>query len=293
MPPIGEQELSVGANPRAHRGVHLVAISKRVNQTGLERLGGSPRPGVGELAHAHGLDRSTSGDRGDGFGEDGLGEAVERDAVGLGVLGAHVAVGGVLELVALLELRLDAQAVERAADERRLHPDAEQAESPAGLQPDCVEAGRQHIRGHVAGALAEALRPRERRFATRGEGAHTKAQLLHRRPRQRSSDLGDQPDDVTVGCGLVQRTQDGTELGAAAGAQPGQRVVRVHFGGKLGEVHLEQQERSVTRARQHANHFRARPSTCVSASRYGACRGSNHVLAAGCRCRHGTPNRPR
>src|SRR5665647_2033685 len=110
-PPIGEQELSVGANPRAHRRVHLVAISKRVNQTGLERLGGSPRPGVGKLAHSHFLDRSASGDRGDRFGEDGLGKAVERDAVGLGELGAHEAVGGVLELVTLLELRLDAQAV--------------------------------------------------------------------------------------------------------------------------------------------------------------------------------------
>ena len=152
----------------------------------------------------------------------------------------------------MLELRLDAQMVERAADEGRLHADAEQAEAPAGLQPDLVEPCGQHVRSHVAGALAEALRPGERRLATCGERAHTQAQLLHGRPRQRSADLGDQPDDVTVSGGVVQGTQDGTELMAATGAQPGKRVVRVHYGGKLGEVHLQQQGRSVARQSRHA-----------------------------------------
>ena len=95
--------------------------------------------------------------------------------MGLGEVRAHDQVGGVLVLVTLLELRLDAEMVECATNERRLHPHAEKSHSPAGLQPDLLKPGGQHVRGHVARALAEGLCPGDRRFAARGEGAHTKA----------------------------------------------------------------------------------------------------------------------
>src|SRR5450631_1402186 len=103
--------------------------------------------------------------------------------MGCRVLGAHDGVGRVLELIALLELRLDTDFVERSAHERRLHTDPEQAQSPAGLQPDLVETGRKHVGSHVTGALTERLCPGKRWLAAGREGTNTDAQLLHSCPR--------------------------------------------------------------------------------------------------------------
>ncbi len=183
-----------------------------------------------------------------------LGQPVERGAVSLAELGPHELVGRVLELVTLLDLRFDAQAVERAAHERRLDAHPEQAEPPAGLQPDLVEGARQHVRGHVAGLLAEALRPGDGRLAARRERLHAQAQLLHGGPRQRPAHLGDQPRDPSIGRGLVQRAQGWTQLVTAAGAPPRQRIVRVRCGGRLGQVEFEQQRWAVTGQRRKRGH---------------------------------------
>ena len=45
---------------------------------------------------------------------------------------------------------------------------------------------------------------------------------------------------MTVSCGLVQRAQAGSQLVAAAGTQPGERVVGVSHGERLREIQLEQ-----------------------------------------------------
>ena len=160
--------------------------------------------------------------------------------MGLRELGAHDPVGGVLELVPLVELRLDAQPVERAAHEGGLDADAEHAQVPAGLEPDLVERGREHVAGHRAGPLVERLGPRQGRLAAGREGEHGQPQLLHRRPGQRAADLGDQPDDASVVGGLVQGPQGRAEPVTAAGAQPGQRVVRPVAHGQVREVELEE-----------------------------------------------------
>ena len=74
-----------------------------------------------------------------------LDEAVDGLAVLGGELGALDAVGGVLVLVALVQLRLDADLVQRPAQERRLGRDPDQADLGAGLHPD-LAAGRWRAR---------------------------------------------------------------------------------------------------------------------------------------------------
>jgi hypothetical protein len=66
------------------------------------------------------------------------------------------------------------------------------------------------------------------------------AEFLHGRPRQRGAHLCDQADDVTIGRGLVQRTQGGTQLVMSAGAKPSEGVVRARRDGKFGQVKFEQ-----------------------------------------------------
>ena len=160
--------------------------------------------------------------------------------MGLGEFGAQHDVSGVLELVPLLELRLDPQPVECAPDEGRFYPHAEQAHSAAGLQPDLVEAGREHVARHATGFFAEALRPGQRGLAARGECSDAQAEFLHGRPRQRGADLRDQADDMTIGRGLVQRTQGGTQLVMSAGAKSCDGVVHPRRDRKFGQVKFEQ-----------------------------------------------------
>ena len=69
----------------------------------------------------------------DRVGEHRLGKAVQCEAMGLRVAGADEHVGGVLELVPLLELWLDPQFVERAANKGGFDPHAEHSETAAGL----------------------------------------------------------------------------------------------------------------------------------------------------------------
>ncbi len=181
----------------------------------------------------------------------------------LGEFGTQEPVSRVLEFVSLLELRLDAQPVERAPDEGRLDSDPEQAQPAARLQPDLVEAGREHVPGHPAGVLAETVRPGQRGLATRGEGADPEAQFLHDRPRQARTHLRDQAENVTVRGRLVQRAQRGPKLMTAARAESSERVVHAGLDRKLGEVELEQHKWSLTRE-QHALTVNGHPAGPLS-----------------------------
>ena len=135
------------ADPRLQGGIRLVAVAELVDQARRP----APRPPcAGRYRRAPGRGPASRpppvGDRPDRVGEDRLGEPIEGGPVSLGEFGAQQPVSRVLELVSLLELRLDPQPVERAPDEGRLDSDPEQAQSAARLQPDLVEAGREHVR---------------------------------------------------------------------------------------------------------------------------------------------------
>ena len=181
--------------------------------------------------------------------------------MGRGELASHHPVGGVLVLVPLLQLWLDAELVERAAEERRLHAHAEHAETTARLQPDLIERGRQHVTGQSAGLLAERLGPGDGGLATLGEGPDADPQLLHDRPGQRSADLDEQPDDTPIPARLVQRPQRRAEQPASSRPQPGQRVMGVRVGGRFGQIEFEQDGWAVSGQRGHAIHGRRRART--------------------------------
>ena len=181
--------------------------------------------------------------------------------MGRGELAPHHPVGGVLVLMPLLQLGLDAELVERAAEERRLHAHTEHPETAARLQPDLVERGRQHVTAQPAGILTERLGPGDGGLAIGGKRLDADPQLLHDRPGQRPADLDEQPDDPRILARLVQRSQCRAEQPASAGPQPGQRILGVGVGGRFGQIELEQNGWSVSGQRWHAIYGRRRPPT--------------------------------
>ncbi len=229
------------ADPLADRGVCLVPIAQSVDEAGVHGLLSAHRSGVDELADPLLRESSALGDRGHRVVEDRPDDLVDRLTVRVGVARARQHVGGVLVLVALPELGLDPEAVQRRADERRLHGHAERSDGPARLQPELVQSTGQGERGGAAGPRAEVLSPRQCGFATGGERSQPESQLGRGCPREAASDLHDQSRHVRVGSRLVQGSQDRRQLRSAARGQPSERIVRVHRDRCLGQVQLEQQ----------------------------------------------------
>ena len=150
VPSIGEQQLGAVTGALACRGVDLVAIAELVDEARLARLDRGARAGVDQFANTRGVDAASAGDGVDRVVEDRLRDAICGLMVRVGELGAHDPVRSVLVLVTLLELGLDAELVEDAAQECRFGRDAEQSQPAAGLQPDLVERRGEDVRGHVA-----------------------------------------------------------------------------------------------------------------------------------------------
>ena len=159
-PLVGEQQIDV-AQTLAQVGVHLVAIAGAVDQAGLTGRRRGQRRRIGEFAdpllrRGRGRRRRRRPRRPTSTRRAGRAPRGAR-----GELGAHDPVGGALVLVPLVQLRFDAELVERAAQERRLGRDAEQPDLAGGLQPDLAAAGGQHVVDSAV-ALAEGSRPRRR-----------------------------------------------------------------------------------------------------------------------------------
>ena len=262
--------------PLPHRGVR----PRRGSRAGRpvrprRRLGRRPRAGVDELPHRVGVSSRACGDRRRrASSKTDSASCVQRLAVRRGELGAHDPVGGVLVLVALLELRLDAELVERAAQERRL--DARRRACRARRRAAARSRRRRWPgrRRRCRRAVAEALGPGDGRLAARRERPHAAPQLLHRRPGQGTADLGDQPDDARVvrrpraARAAVGRSWRATRRAAGPSGSSVPVVDR-----DIGQVELEQQGRSAA-GQVHGPHrrhllrqfLRRRPqSSCGSA----------------------------
>jgi hypothetical protein len=157
-------------------------------------------------------------------------------------LGAHDAVGGALVLVPLVQLRLDAELVEGAAEERRLGRHPHQRELARRLQPELGAPGREHVIGRTVAALAERLGPGHHRLAGEREGPQAGPQLLHGRPRQRrAADLDDDAAHRTVVARFVQGPQHRAQPRPVPAAQLADQVVGLGLDRHRGEVELEQQ----------------------------------------------------
>src|SRR3954451_3161446 len=144
-PPVGEQQLYVATGRSAGGGVDLVAVADVVDQLRRKRVVGKDRRAVGQADDV--IDGDSSGLR-DRLGDllpRRPGQPVERFTVRVGETGRDDAVGRALVLVALPDLRLDAQLVERAAQERDLCRDTGEVELAAGLQPLVAEAAVQEV----------------------------------------------------------------------------------------------------------------------------------------------------
>ncbi len=240
-PSIGEQQLGLAPGPGPHRLVRLIAVAEPIDQTGGLCLRCGTRTRVDQLADLIMSQPSRIGDGLHRLAEDRLGQPLQGLAMRRCEVLTQQHVGSVLVLVPLLELRLNAEPVQRAAYEGRLDTDAEQPHPPAGLQPQFAETRRQDVRRHVPSPdFTEALRPRQRRLATRGERLYAATQLLHRCPRPHSTDLGDQPNDMPILGRLVQCPQGGTQQPATAGAQSSKRVVRIWGNQWFSQVEFKQ-----------------------------------------------------
>ena len=125
--------------------------------------------------------------------------------------------------------------------------------SPPGCSHTSSNAVASTYPAIAPGRLVERLGPRQCRLATSGEGRTPQPQLLHARPRQGTTHLGDRADDPRVTRRLVQRQQGRPQPVAAAAAQPSQGVVRLLLHRHLGEIKLEQDALSPHTQRRHAS----------------------------------------
>src|SRR6185312_5481234 len=118
-----------------------------------------------------------------------------------------------LVLGAMIEARLDAELVERAAEERRLDAQADQPDLAEGLQPQLVE-GRAQVIGARAGAeLAEAVGITESELALGAKGGDGVAQLLDlRRAGLACAEARHQPLDAWIVAGALERVEHVAEI---------------------------------------------------------------------------------
>src|SRR3954468_9379130 len=101
----------------ADRCVDLVAVTDTVDEPGGKRFVGEQRCAVGESRDLVDREATRLGNRLGDLLPRRLGQPVESLAMGVGEAGGDDAVRSALVLVPLTELRLDAELVERSAQE--------------------------------------------------------------------------------------------------------------------------------------------------------------------------------
>ena len=246
-PVIGEAQLD-RPEPATDVGVHLVAVPEVIDEAGRERIGRAHRSPFGQLPDHRFVELSAGRDRRDADVPCRLDYAVDGFAVLGCELRAHHPVGCALVLVPLVQLGLDPELVEGAAQERRLRRHTHQAQLTRRLQPDLGGPAREHVVGGAVAALAEGLGPRHDRLAALGECAEAIAQLLHRRPRQCcATDLHDDSAHGGVVARFVQGPQDCAQAGPVPTAQATEQVVGFDLDRGGGEIDLQEQGRTAQR----------------------------------------------
>ena len=220
-------------------GVDLVAVADVVDQARCERLGRGercPRHGGPHVVAAEG---AAGGDARDGVVDDRVGHPLHHLAVGGAHLGGRELVGGRLVLVALAELRVDAQLLQATAQQRDAQVHAGQAERTRRLDPHLAGVDGEPVAGQAAGELAERRRPRDRRLVLREVGDHG-AHLVGDAQRERArTDVDEQPEHVVVGGREAKPVADRAQRGRVARAQRLERVAWRSGLQSVAEVELE------------------------------------------------------
>src|SRR6185437_9160591 len=132
-------ELRVLAGARARRGDGVLAVADMVYEMRIERLLRRERPLIDELPHLTRLEPASLRDATHHLLEDRMQQGVGFLAMRRRHLGLGQDVHRRLVLGAMLEAWLDAELVERAAEERHLDAQAHQPDLAEGLQPQLVE----------------------------------------------------------------------------------------------------------------------------------------------------------
>jgi hypothetical protein len=183
----------------AQARVDLVAVAEPVDQSRCDGLLRRQRRALDDLPDLRRLEAPGGGHVRDDRLRGRLSKPTRHLATGVGHAGAEEGVRCGLVLVALGELRLDAEAVERPADEERVCDDPGEAEVARRLEPDLLERRGEVVADVRRAHLAEALGPGDGRFPGRAEPPDGVAQLARMGEADRAlSDMGDESDDMRV-----------------------------------------------------------------------------------------------
>src|SRR6185437_15759740 len=145
-----------------------------------------------------------------------------------------------LVLGAMLEAWLDAELVERAAEERHLDAQAHQPDLAEGLQPQLVEGRAQVIRAGARAELAEAVGIAEGELALGSEGADGVTQLLDLRGADLAlAEACHQPFDARIVAGALQRVEHVAEIALLAQEDALDTAVGRRLGQRLSEIEHE------------------------------------------------------
>src|SRR5215470_8499350 len=160
-----ELRKSAGPGGLAQLVVDLVPVAERVHQVQLHRLLRGVGAVVDQFPGPGRRYRKPLRDSGGELPGEGGGELLQRLPGGPGEPLLGQPVGGVLVLVPLADLVLQAQLVQRAPVEPLFQAEPGQPHVAGRLEPDAVERGREVVRRVAGGELAERLAPCHRRLA--------------------------------------------------------------------------------------------------------------------------------
>ena len=152
---------------------------------------------------------AVGGDAVDHLRQPGIGQLLQVLAQRRRHRGLGEEIGRALELLALADLRLDAQPVERGAQERLLHHEAHGRDFARRLQEDAVGAGGDVVVQGAVAALAEGLGEGMDRLAAALEARDRVADLLRLGDVERpATDLQHHALDAAVVGGGLQAQHD-------------------------------------------------------------------------------------
>jgi hypothetical protein len=231
------------------------ASSQPVDEAGRPGLLGDERTGVGEPSRLVGREASGPHHARSDLFELRVEDALELLALGLGERCTEQLAGGALVLVASLEDRVDADAVEGAPDEVHLSGEPHEADLSRGLQHDLVARGGEVVGAVAATELAERVAEGHRPLARLSQGRDGVAQLLDlRHPAAIERGVHDDPCDAPVAGrpleelhGLAHR-----ELPAPPGL--GQQARADRLRGQRGHIELEHGARRKPRTQRPGYH---------------------------------------
>ena len=205
----------------------LVPVAQAIHQAVCLRLTGEEGAAIDEGARRLLFDLALGRDAGGDLPNPGVDQALQvlADRFRHAVAGEDV--HRPLVLLALIELRLDADTGQRLLQERAFKARADEPDRARRLQPDLVEGGGEVVMRVAVAGLAEGFREGDGELAALAEGADRVAQLLCLRHLEvAATEPGHQALDTIVAAGCFQRLYQLSHHQRVVHGGPGQRPFR-------------------------------------------------------------------